>query len=359
MLHLDKLKKVTHTTGESTREQARARERTTGSKREHCYLAATSPSLLNMNSTATVSSHPCLANTPGNLAIFCLVVIFPFHVFVLATLHCRILEKCPRHKFLISLSISDNLQIAVTGLFAIISRAFHLRTTSTSCQVLRQVIEFSASLISVSTSASIVALSIERYISCVYCLRAYAILTNKRVNTALFTLWTLAFVCGCIVLHPSTPNLDASPISREQRLSVVYAVVVISSSIVMLIIQVRLYTFARQKLKVQPARLSCAADKAEATDLRRRHLKLAFIASVVAGAYIICMLPMSCFIGYRLISGDRTSFPTVRTVLSFLAILNTLVDPFIYSLGMKDTRKIIVKQFKSIKQQCLSIFEKN
>ena len=73
-------------------------------------------------------------------------------------------HKFPRHKFLISLSISDIIQITVTGLFAIISRVFHLRTTSTSCQVLRQVVEFNTGITVVSASTSIIALSVERYI---------------------------------------------------------------------------------------------------------------------------------------------------------------------------------------------------
>ena len=122
---------------------------------------------------------------PYNTAIFLLVVLSPLHTFILITLHRWIFEKFPRHRFLISLSISEILQIIVIGLLAIISGVFKWRTTSTFCQALGQALELSACLTLVSSSTSIVALSVERYISCVHCLRAHAILTNKRIKIAL------------------------------------------------------------------------------------------------------------------------------------------------------------------------------
>ena len=185
-----------------------------------------------MNST--ISSYPCLPIFTTNFAIFLLVVLSPLHTFILITLYRWIFEKFPRHKFLISLSISDNLLITLTGLFAIISRVFQLRTTFTSCQVLRQTIELNSSLTVASASTSIVALSVERYISCVHCLRAHAILTNKRVNIALLTVWTLATACGFSVLHPSTPNLYPTATSSRVMNGVLYSATVILSSIVML-----------------------------------------------------------------------------------------------------------------------------
>ena len=278
-----------------------------------------------MNST--IPSYPCMRIFSSNTAIFYLMVVSPFHTFVLITMHRRIFEKCSRHKFLISLSISDNLQVTVTGLYAIIVRVFHLRTTSTSCQVLRQVIELNSALTVVSASSSIIALSIERYISCVHCLRAHAILTNRRIRIALFTIWTLAAACGFSVLHPSTPNPSPTPMSSGVLIRALYSATVISSSIVMVIIQVRLYILTRNKLAVEPHGTQFG-EKKEASNLRRRHLKLAFVASVVVVLYVICMAPMAFLTIVELISkGDKSMF-VARTVASLLALANTLVDPF-------------------------------
>ena len=300
-----------------------------------------------MNST--ILSYPCLPIFVVNITIFFLVVVAPFHTFLLITLYRRMFEKLPRHKFFISLSISDNLQITVAGLFAIISRVFHLRTTSTSCQVLRQVVEFNTGITVVSASTSIIALSVERYIACVYCLRAHSILTNKRVNITLFTMWTLAAACGCSVLHPSTPNLDPTAISRGLPIGVLYSGTVISSSIVMLVIQIRLYIISRRKLQVEPHGTPFG-DRKEASNLRRRHLKLAFVASVVVALYVICMVPMASLIAARLIAADKQPpFIILRHMFSLLALANTLVDPFVYCLGMSDTRNILFREVKRIK----------
>ena len=297
-----------------------------------------------MNSTI---SYPCLPIFTTNFAIVLLVVLSPLHTFILITLYRCIFEKFPRHKFLISLSISDNLLITLAGLFAIISRIFHLRTTSTSCQVLRKLVEFSGCMAIVGSSTSIVALSVERYISCVYCLRAHAILTNKRIKIALFTVWTLAIACGFSVLHPSTPNPYPTLMNSVWH-RVLYSATVILSSIVMLVIQVCLYRISRRKLMVEPHGTQFGVRK-EAAILRRRHLKLAFVASVVVVLYVVCMAPLALLVVYELISGVDDSVFVAKPIVSLLALANTLVDPFVYCLGMRDTRKILFKEVNRIR----------
>ena len=90
-------------------------------------------------------------------------------------------------------------------------------------------------------------------------------------------------------------------------------------------------------------------ERKEASILRRRHLKLAFVASVVVVLYVVCMAPLALLVVYELISGGDDSVFVAKPIVSLLALANTLVDPFVYCLGMRDTRKILFKEVNRIR----------
>ena len=253
----------------------------------------------------------------------------------------------PRHKILLCLSISDNLQILGTGLIALIGLVFQLPVTSQSCQVLRQIIEVIGMQTHSASSGFILLLAIERYIACIYSLRFYAIVTPSRANFAVVSVGVISILGGLLALHPYEANYSQIVLSNIPRIRWLYLITVLVSSISLIAVQGSLYRLSRIKLKVVPHDMF--GSQKEKYDLIKRHLKLGFSASIVVIMYLVCMLPMACLFVFILFHPQRDLLKVRENVMSF-TMLNTFVDPFLYGFGMADIRQGIKKEFKKLKQ---------
>lgn len=307
-----------------------------------------------MNNTS--SNDLCISTSEGDISIIFVLLIAPFHFFVLLTLFRRIKEKLPRHKFLISLSISDSTQVIVTGLLANTMRALHLRTASTVCKMLHLILQFNTAMTIVSASSNIVALSIERYIACVYCLRMHSIMTKTRVQRAIISIWAVSIVCGCIALNPAAPNLYPTAVQENKRPAIEFALMVFASSVILLVIQIRLYKLSRDRRKVLPGQV---CNVAAFTDTRRQQLRTTLVTSAVVVLYMLCMLPISFFICFSMVTGQGSNLLNVRSVLIWIAMSNTIADPFVYGFGMRDTRKELLKELNRIRTWFRRIVDKD
>ena len=258
----------------------------------------------------------------------------------------RLRLALPRHKILLCLSVSDNLQILGAGLIAFIGLRLQPIVTSQSCQVLRQIIEVIGMQTHTTSSGFIVLLAIERYIACIYSLRFHVIITQSKTNLAVASVWVISILCGLLGLHPNEPNYSPLPISNTLRSQWIYIITTAVPTVVLTIVQARLYRLSSTKLKVVPHNMF--GSQKEKVDLARRHLKLGISASIVIIMYVVCMLPMACLSVYILINPEKDVFKIKQNVTS-LALLNTFIDPFVYGFGMSDMRQGIKRQFKSLK----------
>ena len=260
----------------------------------------------------------------------------------------RLRLALPRHKILLCLSVSDNLQIFGAGLITFIGLGIQPSVTSQSCQVLRQIIEVVGMQSHSASSGFIVLLAIERYIACIHGLRLHVIITQSRANLAIVSVWVISILCGLLVLHPNEPNNSPLPISNT--LSNLWTCIITTTVpiVVLTIVQARLYHLSCTKLKVAPHTMF--GRQKERDDLARRHLKLGISASVVIIMYVVCMLPMACLSVYILFNPEQDVFKVRQTVTS-LALLNTFIDPFVYGFGMSDMRQGIKRQFKNLKDR--------
>ncbi len=203
---------------------------------------------------------------------------------------------------------------------------FALRTDSLSCQVLRQMCEFSITATVVGASLSVVSLSMERYINCFYCMQAYQIMSNKRVKAMVIGVAVISITCGCAVLHPNTPNPNARVFRNTAIPTLITTCVTLLSSLIVTIFQSRLYLLSREKLKIDAAKpkFGRAAEKVE---LRRLQIKVTFTASIVVVSYGLCMIPASCYNLYTFITEEEEKFTNTWEVFTTLFLLNTLADP--------------------------------
>ncbi len=308
------------------------------------------------NSTTTpVTEYPCILHTRGSICI--VVGLFaPFHILIVKALICQLHLRLARHKILLSLSISDNIQLLFIVLPILASFIFNVKTTARiACLVIRNLMQFNVLLTVVTSSGSIAALAVERYISCFYCFRVNFIITKKRVKISLCCLWVLGGVAALAnIYHRAEHLISEFRIVRLGPLMVVF-VSVFTSAIIIIFVQVKLFLLSREKLRTQP-RCSFGREK-EAADLRRRHLKIARSASAVVLLYVICMSPFAVAMFYYYFSGRIQDIDQgAMTYFTVSSLLNTVVDPIVYGLGMSDTRQAIKKELKNTKTSIMERF---
>ena len=295
-----------------------------------------------MRNITTATTLTCFNQAATYVLMFLSFVATPLHFLIMKVLIVRFRLTLPRHKILLCLSLSDNLQIVGLGLFASIGLLLQPSVTSQTCQVMRQITEIVAVQANIASSGFILLLAVERYIACVFSLRFFLIFTSSRANFAVVSVWMISILCGLLALHPNEPNYSKTA-SNNARILLAYSVMVIVSSVSLIIIQAHLYRLSRTKFRVEP--VIKFGTQREKDDLTKRQLKLGFAASIVIVLYLICMLPMACLFFYLLLNPEK-DMAKMREAVSILTMLNMFVDPFVYGFGMADMRQ-------GIKRQCI------
>ncbi len=269
----------------------------------------------------------------------------PVYILMLKILIYRFRLRLPRDKILLSLTVSDSIQIVIVAVLQL--SVFDDTVDSIGCQIIRKVGEFTVVLTVVSSSGSILLLSWERYMACVHCLRFYKIVTHEKVNRMLCGVWALAFVCGFLEKGRYEANISSSVMPFPETDTIIYVITVLSTSTVLVVVQVRLYLLSYRKTKDNPSGITFGK-KAEENDYRKTQFKIAIVASAIVLLYMICMCPLAIYLisaGFK--SRDDNSATKIASIM--LILINALMNPFVYGLGMADARKAIKKELKEIK----------
>ncbi len=303
----------------------------------------------NDTSTRINEQHHCISPIQGSITIT-IGLFAPFHLLIIKCLTSRLRLRLPRHQILLSLSISDSIQLLSMLLVTMASFMFNVKTTAkTSCLVIRNIIQFIYFSTVVTSSGSIVALSIERYISCFHCFRVNEIMTKKRLRALFFSIWVLGGITGLATMYPITEHLTAEIATLTLGRLLLYMATVFSSTIIVVFTQLKLFLLSREKVRAQD-RPHFGRER-EANDLRRRQLKIACSTCAVFAAYIIFMLPTALFMAIHFSSDRNQGSVTkrLRRLMSVISLMNAVADPFVYGLGMKDTREAIKRQLNIVK----------
>ena len=297
------------------------------------------------------SYHTCIDEGSGTPLIVIMIIAMPFHAFIIKILAMDFQFDLARHRILFSLSISDAMMLFGMFISAVINKAATFTTESTSCVAYRGFTIFIACSTLTVSSVSIIALSVERYIACVLSFRLHNTFTESRIRT--FSIFQLIFGCLIGFLAALTNRYDSAiMISNYSSTQYVYIIFTIPTSVATTIIQVRLFILSWKKMnQVNPRAFR---EQLELADFRKRQFKVAFMAGVVAFAFVICTIPLAVIFLYELLSGATVPL-SYRSVCISLSCSNGLVDPFIYGLGMADTRQKIAKELKKLKQRLLEM----
>ena len=297
------------------------------------------------NQTRTAVACPLVENTVA-AAVFLIIFALPIHLLMIKILYKDCQLVLPRHKVMMSLTMSDALQISVISL-TIISRKIIIESSQNevACKGILIAATFFGTVTLVVSSLNIVSLCIERFISCIHSLHVYDILTTRRVVSVLSSQWAIGIITGTVIAYLHGLSLTNKGETIFQHVTIL---TVLPSAAIIMVVQTKLFRFSQSKLAtVRPA--GAFGKHAEVADFRKKQVKVTFVASIVAIAYVTCMCPLAILYAWEWHHG-LSNDTRWRSFLFPLAMLNTLVDPLIYGVGIGETRKMILKNLKQARE---------
>ena len=302
------------------------------------------------NETAVV---PCGNSVTSSFALVLLLLALPFHLLILKILVFNLRFDSPRHIILCCLSVSDALQVIFSSFLAIVVLIGRIEERTSSCVGLRYVVVFISMLTYIVSSTTLVALSIERYIACFHAYRIHEWLTSKRVITALTVFWVCGIIGGGIACIQDPDGRGQFVLLSSNYWGIIAMAVAFPVSAILVVIQSMLFYLSRKKLRgIQPTITSCSSQDDE-NIVMKKQLKVAFVAGAVVVSYLTCSFPAVCLAIYRRSSHSKVSQKSWAVAAICLAMLNTLLNPFIYGLGMQDTRHEVWKELRKIRNTVL------
>ena len=292
-------------------------------------------------------SKDCVATAFFNFNITVGFMILPFHFLMIKVMIIDLRLALPRHLIIFCLSISDALQIFVTFLTSVVGKMFSLAMESDPCRIIYDILYFTLAATLVVSSVSIIVLSFERYVACIHSFRLHEIFTRERMVYGITFIWIIGIICGTVAVILAKFDKLAVILDVKEYMRIVTVMLVFPTSIVISVVQCRLLIFSRKKL-MRVRHMEMFGRQVESADMKKKQMKVAFVASIIAVGYIMCMFPLAVLSLYELIYG-RISSSAVPIISKVLALLNNLADPYIYGFGIYDSRKAIAKSFRRLR----------
>ncbi|KAL8601838.1 hypothetical protein ACOMHN_020573 [Nucella lapillus] len=264
--------------------------------------------------------------------------------------------------FIVSLSLADMLVGTVVMVPAALSEACHRWVLGEAfCPVWAS---FDVMLCSASV-LNVCLISFDRYLSIMTPLRYNALMTARRAGVLLVIAWSIAVASSFVPItngwhnphHNSLTNLTAhGPIPQcVLRVSLPYAltasfVTILLPIIIAFILYCRVSTEAkRQALFVRsliaPSRVLLGQDVTNNSIREPFTRKATVTLGVIVGAYVVTWTP---FLVTNVVDAHCQCVPTkVFGAFVWLGYCNSLINPIIYPLLMRDFRKVYIAHFRS------------
>ena len=292
------------------------------------------------------TSYPCFPRSSGIASILVSIVALPFQILLVKLLVKDVGLVLPRHKILLTLTISDVLQMFAAAMFVSVAMALKLTTESATCSLLRDLTVFTSSLTIVVSSLAVVTFSIERVITCMNFLKYRRLFKRTRVTKLLYSYWLFGAIIAAIAALTNDAKKTETSVNETTSFQIVCASVILPSATIIIIIYSRILLFSRGRI-LQVAPSSDSSKLRTVATFRKKQMRIAFIAGIVCIAYVVCMVPVSVNFFLEL-TGIIDNHPGVKKILICIVMLNTIADPFIYGFGMIQTRLILFRFMKSV-----------
>ena len=216
-----------------------------------------------------------------------------------------------------------------------------------ACLALRRCGQFNFVSTTVVTSLTITALSFERYVACLHSFQLDTIFSSKRVSYGLFIIWGLGGVLGVATALFSPVSQTIKLGDGNSMVQTIIPLFVFPSSLIIILVQLRLYLLSRTK-STDVAPVPDGTNNAEVAEFRKRQIRIAIVAGLTALLYLLCFIPVSFFILLQTqgVDSDTGKF---QMIVFGLRMANGIIDPLLYGIGIKDTRKAVMRELRSFK----------
>lgn len=255
-----------------------------------------------------------------NVLLGAITIFYNAKILSKATGHCR---KWKSSKIaLLNLAVADIL----VGFVVLPSCAFLLAAgllgEARVCQPAVQVLfESLRTVLSAATFYGVVIVTIERYISVIYCMKCTVIMTRARMLTATLTAWFISSGFGMAVVF-------AAP----RAVQLVLSIHIISVYFILAALNIKMHLVAKaQRTRICLQRRSVRRNERHPT---KKHVKIHKSVAMVITALTLCYVPRSLIILISFMGAGHLAdlFQTWSTTLFFLS---SSLNPFVYYKTLK------------------------
>ena len=239
---------------------------------------------------------------------------------------------------LLSLAVSDlGVGLLVQPLYvAILVMKIKQNTNSTAYKAVNEAYLIQKKTLVFASNFSVFALAVDRFLAIYLHLRYQELVTHKRVVAVVISVWVFS-VSISILLH-----LFRFYIMKP----VIFVVCIITTGLLYCKIyaSVRHHTnqIHRDALQVQQATQN--EDMANAARLKKSSLATFYVYF----AYLVCYLPLSCFLFAKTVNGETPLMSHLRSFTLTLLHLNSSLNPLIYCWKMRHIRQTVLDILRNI-----------
>ena len=201
------------------------------------------------------------------------------------------------------------------------------------CPTIISVLYFIAFSLACVSFLNVIAIAIDRLLAISLHLRYQELVTLKRVIIALVSLWMTSGTTGFIL------------ISFPKSTDTIVAIMEIVGFSLTTAAYIRIYRMLRYHQNQIHSQLQ--SSNAEAIQLLQQK-RSAFNALFVYVVFIACYLPHLCSVGLLMYNNFRIAFLVSDEVTSFLVLLNSSLNPFIYCWRHREIRENVKITIKKI-----------
>ena len=244
---------------------------------------------------------------------------------------------------LLSLSASDlGVGLIVQPLYVVrLVMIIGEETQTQTYKIIEHMVLITGNLFSYASLLGVVALAAERFLAIHFHLRYQEIVTRKRVVTLMISIWIsssfLSFLCFSWI------------IPLKARL-IFYSTIVLICIITTALFYWRIYlSVRRHTIQINSLQVHQAQQNGEVLAYTARQRKSAVGAFYVFLVLLACYLPALCIFIADLSNGQQSTLIYLLGLnANTLVLLNSSLNPLIYSWKMRDIRRTIMNLLRNV-----------